>query len=96
VEHSSAQLVKLRMDELTWRQVGGEVLILDAATSQYLSVNETGSTLWPLLVEGCRRADLAQALVTRFGVDEDRAAADAEMFLSSLRELGLLDEDPGQ
>jgi hypothetical protein len=94
VEDDNAQLVRLHTDELTWRQVGDEVLILDAASSQYLSVNQTGSALWPLLLQGCRRADLSQSLVTRFGVDEGTAAADAEKFLSSLRELGLLDEDP--
>jgi len=83
VEHSNAHVVKLRTDELVWRQVGDEVLILDAASSQYLSVNETGSALWPLLLEGCQRADLAQSLVTRFGVDESRMGI-----------VGLADKDP--
>ncbi|HMK96373.1 MAG TPA: PqqD family protein [Acidimicrobiales bacterium] len=82
--------VKVRSDDVVWRQVGDEVLLLDTSTSEYLSVNRTGSALWPLLMEGCRRGDLARALVERFGIEEATAANDAERFLSSLQELGLL------
>ena len=90
MEQSNQDLVKLRTDNLVWRQVGDEVMVLDAASSQYLSVNKTGTVLWPLLLEGCHRAELIQALKTSFEVDDATAASDAEKFLSSLRDLGLL------
>jgi hypothetical protein len=96
VEQSNQDLVKLRTDNLVWRQVGDEVMVLDAASSQYLSVNKTGTVLWPLLLEGCQRTDLVEALKANFGVDDDVAASDAEKFLSSLRDLNLLQPGPTQ
>jgi hypothetical protein len=99
LEQAEQSLVKLRTDDLVWRQVGDEVMVLDLATSQYLSVNPTGSVLWPLLVEGSRRDDLVRELVEHFEVDEATAAADTEAFLSSLSNFllpGMVGVDPGQ
>jgi hypothetical protein len=79
-------LLKLRED-LVWRQVGEEVMVLDTATSEYLSVNASGAVLWPLLAEGCRPEDLRRALVERFGIDQETAEGDTQRFLSSLEEI---------
>lgn len=84
MEKVEPSLVKLRTENLVWRQVGDEVIVLDMATSQYLSVNPTGAVLWRLLVEGSRLDDLVRELVEHFEVDEATAAADTEAFLSSL------------
>ncbi|MGH9104679.1 MAG: PqqD family protein [Acidimicrobiales bacterium] len=92
MDQSTEGFVKLRTDDVAWRQVGDEVMLLDTNTSQYLSVNRTGTALWPLLIDGCEASRLTQALVEEFEVDQARASADAEAFLSSLRELGLLQE----
>lgn len=99
LEQAEQSLVKLRTDDLVWRQVGDEVMVLDLATSQYLSVNPTGSVLWPLLVEGSQRGDLVRELVEHFEVDEATAAADTETFLSSLSNFlltGLAGTEPGR
>jgi hypothetical protein len=88
---AEVETVKLRHDKIVWRQVGDEVMILDTDTSQYLSVNRTGTVLWPMLVEGCAKIQLVKALRENFEVDEAMAAADVNRFLSSLQELGLLD-----
>lgn len=86
----SEKILKLRQDNVVWRQVGDEVMILDTASSEYLSVNTTGSALWPLLLEGSSLGDLSSALVDKFGVGEDTAAADASAFVASLEQMGLL------
>jgi len=86
-----ADIVKLRADDVVWRQVGDEVMILDTASSEYLSVNRTGAVLWPLLLEGCTRQGLATALVEQFQLDEATASADAGNFLASLAALKLIE-----
>ena len=83
--------VKLRTEKIVWRTVGEEMIALDTVSSQYLSVNKTAAAVWPLLQEGCTRADIASALVERFGIEQERAGADADKLVSSLREMGLLD-----
>lgn len=89
-------VVKLRTDDLAWRQVGDEVIVLDTNNSEYLSVNKTGSVLWDLLLVGCARADLARALAEHFQIDDRGATTDAERFVSSLEDLGLLEHSQGE
>ena len=89
-------VLKLRTDDLAWRQVGDEVVVLDTGNSEYLSVNKTGSLLWELLLAGCTRADLARALAENFEVDDIGATTDAENFVSSLEDLGLLEHSQSE
>ncbi len=91
MDNSYEEVVKLRSDQVVWRQVGDEVMVLDTASSQYLSVNKTASVLWPLLLQGCSPAALAGLLEERYGVDGARASADVDLLLSKLAGLGLLE-----
>lgn len=98
MSNTDGNLVKVREDTVVWRQVGDEIMILDTGSSEYLSVNKTGAVIWPLLVEGSTMPHLVQALVAEFGVDQVTAELDAQTFVSSLDELGLLvvpEGDPG-
>lgn len=82
---------KLRQESVVWRQVGDEVMVLDTASSEYLSINKTGSVLWHLLKDGANLEQLASALMEEFGIDTSQATTDALAFVSSVRELGLLE-----
>jgi hypothetical protein len=95
VGNSPNDLVKLRTDNVVWRQVGDEVMILDTESSEYLSVNESASLLWPLLLGGCTRAALGQTLIDRFGIDNATAATDVDELLAQLGEFGLLEKVAG-
>lgn len=78
------ETLRLRADDMTWRSVESEIVVLDQRDSTYLAVNRTGSVLWPLLAEGATRAELAAALVERFGIEEARAATDVDAFVEFL------------
>lgn len=82
--------LKLRDDELSWRQVGDEVIVLDLRSNAYLSINETGTALWEMLVNGSTPATMSERLMSEFSVDEDRARADVEAFVAMLTERDLL------
>ncbi|HET9059905.1 MAG TPA: PqqD family protein [Acidimicrobiales bacterium] len=83
--------LKLRPDELVWRQVGDEVVLLDTASSQYISVNRSGAVMWPLLARGCEYSALVEALVAQFDISHDKADLDAGAFVRSLEDLHLLE-----
>jgi hypothetical protein len=85
--------VRVRTDDLLWARVGDEVVVLDQRTDMYLGINDTGAVLWDLLVTGCRRGELVDRIVSRWGVSEDQAAGDVDDFLRGLRAEALLDED---
>ncbi len=84
-------ILKLRDDALDWREVDGQVVVLDRAGSVYLAVNAAGAALWPAIVAGATRPQLVQILLDTFDVEGARAERDVDAFLASLRERDLLE-----
>jgi hypothetical protein len=82
--------MRLRSENLSWRELDGEAVLLDLAGSKYLNVNAPGTTLLRLLVEDRTADDLVRALVAEYGIAEDQARADVEAFTGALAEKGLL------
>lgn len=82
---------RLRDNDLTWMEVQGELVALDADASTYLSANDSGLTLWQALADGATREQLVAVLLDAYDVDEARAGADVDAFLADLRERGLVE-----
>lgn len=83
-------ILQLRTEEITWKQIDEEIVALDSRKGEYLAFNNSGALLWTALVSGATREQLVKILVDAYRIDPDRAAADAEDFVSSLTERGLL------
>ncbi len=83
--------LRVRQEDLEWRRVGDEVVILDLRAREYFSLNETGTALWPLLERGSSREELVAELQTAFGVSAETAAQDVDAFVADLRERALVD-----
>ena len=82
--------LRLRQDELVWREIDNELIAVDVASSAYLSANPTGALLWQMLAAGTTRQDLIDRLVERFGISSEQAATDVDAFLKSLEARRLL------
>ena len=78
------EIYRLRKTELTWREVGDAVVVLDLSDSTYLSVTGAGRTIWAGLEKGATLAQLVHAVLEVFDVDDDTAHADTTTFLKSL------------
>lgn len=85
----SAPLILVR-EHVEWREIEGEITLLDMRASEYIALNRTGSLLWRSLAEGARRDHLVGLLVGRFGITPERASADVDAFLQDLTERGFL------
>lgn len=81
---------RLRESGLSSCSVGGELVILDLDSSQYLTIRGSGVYLFELLGVERDRDELVAALLARFEVDEGTARADVDRFLADLAEAGLL------
>jgi hypothetical protein len=81
---------RLRTDDLSWREIDDEIVILDASRSAYLAINGAGARLWPALVEGASLEQLAEVLIDTYEIDTERATADASQFVATLSEQGLI------
>jgi hypothetical protein len=82
--------LRLRAEGLNWREIDGEVVVLDTEQSHYLNLNPTGSVLWLLLADGATQQQLVSKLVEEFAVDESTARGDVLAFVANCRENGLL------
>lgn len=85
-----AELWKLRENDLEWVDTGEEVVVLDAASNEYLNNNPAGAVLWRMLAVGADREGLTAALVSEFEVPTEVAEKDVDDFVQDLRRLGLL------
>lgn len=83
---------RLRTSGLTWHTVGSDLIILDLDGSVYMKLNGSACVLWETLAEPAGLDELAAVLVAQYGIDDERARADARQFLDDLRTRGLLDE----
>lgn len=57
-----------------------------------LRLNGSGSLLWDVLAGGANREALIAALLDAYEVDRETAEGDADAFVATLREAGVLDE----
>jgi hypothetical protein len=65
--------LRARTEDLVYRDVDDTVVMLDLRTQHYLSLNESGAELWPLIARGARRDELVDALRDRYGLSDDEA-----------------------
>jgi hypothetical protein len=82
--------MKLRVDDITWREIDGDLVILDLRTSTYLTANASATVLMRQLTEEQTLTQLVQALVDAFEIPEQRAQKDVQTFVDELGERGLL------
>ena len=58
------ETLRLRTNDLSWREIDDEVIAVDVETSTYLGANKAGALLWRRLGEnGATRIELAELLV---------------------------------
>jgi len=82
--------LRLREEDLDWREIDGEIVALDAQAAVYLALQGSGAVLWRRLADATTRDGLVDALVDTYGIAATRAAEDVDEFLKMLNERGLL------
>ncbi|MFC7494561.1 MULTISPECIES: PqqD family protein [unclassified Nocardioides] len=83
--------MKLRGENLTWREIDGDLVILDLRSSTYLTANASATVLMKQLTEERSAGELASSLVATFGISEQQAAQDVQAFLDELAGSDLLE-----
>jgi len=84
--------LRLRTDDLSWRELDGEVVALDGEQFVYLGTNEAGALLWQKLSSGATRDQLVEELQASFDIDVDQAGQDVDSFIAELRANNLLED----
>ena len=82
-------------DDVVFRRVGGEAVILDLDTQRYYTLDETGTRMWQLLAEHGEPARVVEAMLAEYDVEREVVERDLAKLVAELMEEGLLvAEDP--
>jgi hypothetical protein len=79
------------------RNIGGEVFLVPvkgklADLQRLFVLNKLGEYIWQQLDGARTQQEMVAAILERFEVDENHAAADLEEFLGQLKEANLVEE----
>ena len=87
----SGRPVRVRLGDLAWRQVGDEVVVLDLTASVFHALNASGALLWERLADWTTAGEMAEMLVSSYGLSATLAAEDVARFLEECIGAGLVD-----
>ena len=74
-----------KTDDIIWRVVDDEALILNTSNGYYFSMNGTATEAWCLLNEGQSVDEVARTIADRYEIDLPSAKADVEALLTELK-----------
>lgn len=91
MNEDTQQRYRLRQEELVWRTVEDETVILDLRKSNYFALNASAGFLWQRLEDGSSESELVDTLVGAFDLDEAAAIVDVREFITGCVGRGLVD-----
>jgi hypothetical protein len=77
-------------DEVVFRELDGEAVLLNLASGMYFGLDETGTRIWQLIDQHRHLAEVLAALCEEFDVSRDTMERDLLTLVSELSEKGLL------
>ncbi len=78
-------------DGLTYRDLDGELIVLDSTTGYIHQLNRTGTLVWGLLSEGVSIDAIEARVSGEFGLDPEMVRHDVLGFVEQLERAGLLE-----
>ena len=81
---------------VAWRDVNDEVVILDLKSGEYYTLNSVGQFIWKSAMQDMPLTDIQQAIVDEFDVAPERAEKDLHEFVAAMIQEGMLHEEPRQ
>lgn len=83
--------MKLRVPEdVVWRDLGEEVVILNLATGIYFSLNKVGRRIWSLIAEQAGSDEVVSKVAQEFEADTSRIQDDFDSLVRELEAEGLV------
>ncbi len=71
-----SSICPIRSEQVTWKALEGESVLLHLETGVYFSLNETGTAAWELFDGATSLATVGDTLCARFNVSAEQARQD--------------------
>ena len=80
------------------RKIGDKYLVvttgeLSRKENMFIEMNETSSEIWDLISKGCNSEEIAQALCEKYKIDREKAQADVNKLITSMKEAGVFEDE---
>jgi len=79
-------------EDVTWRDVDEEMIVLHLPTGKYYTFNNTGHLVWQQLAEGKDTSEITSQIMDKYEVDRETASRDVTVFINGLKEHSLISE----
>ena len=79
--------------DVIFRELGGEMVLLNLRNGVYYGLNETGMQMWTLLAELKDPRRVVEALEQEYAASRAQLEQDLHALLATLREKGLIEVD---
>lgn len=79
--------------DVVFRELGGEMVLLNLKSGVYFGLNETGTQMWTLLAELKDAGRVVDALEQEYAASREELESDLHKLLQALREKGLVEVD---
>ena len=77
-------------EDIVFRDLAGEVVILNLGTGMYFGLNTVGTQIWRLISEGCSSEQTVATLLEGYEIVEARVQKDLDILLEQLNDVGLI------
>ena len=78
-------------EEVLFRDLDGESVLLHLGSGQYFGLDEVGSLIWRLLVEKCSLDEIQQRIVAEYDVSAQEVKKDVLRIVEELTQNGLVE-----
>lgn len=92
--HFDPETVFKPTQNVAWRDVNNEIVILDLKSGEYYTLNSVGQFIWKTAMQNMPLTAIKQALIDEFNVDPERAEQDLQAFITAMIKEGMLHEEP--
>ncbi len=76
--------------DVIWRELGGEVVMLDLASQYYFGLTGSGSEMWQLIAQHGSADSVIDCMLARYDVDPTRLRAEFDELVNQLAAKGML------
>jgi len=78
-------------NDVVWRNLQGESVLLDLKSGVYFGLDTVGTRIWTLLQANHNLQAVLQELLSEYDVGEEQCASDLVDLISAMAEKGLVD-----
>ncbi|HOJ85426.1 MAG: PqqD family protein [Elusimicrobiales bacterium] len=79
-------------DKIIWREIEGEIFIIDPSNEKIHELNETASFVFKSIDKGLDRKKIAEKILSNYDADKRTLEKDLEDLISEFKDKGIIDE----